>query len=737
MIKNKNYIYLMIYIFLALFTCQNIYSQENNSYKTFITNGNVNYYLPNFTGGFALIDDSIIPQNAKIVCGKDGYLEIHSKTNLIRFLPSTEIEIRNNNIELLSGTIYINTIDSISLTINKTNFNIYKGIIVIQFSKEILINFISDAQIELNNQIFKPTKTKRIFKIINNNFQETKDKLSLERFSFFSREIINKINFINQLIDIFFERIFYLIDKNNSFIKVIEEFSSNKNEIEDNIILEIKKAEERNKNDIESLKDYALIYHKIQSNILDYNFLKFHYLEFYFQMRNYIEYYKKLISFANSIYDLNNFDEFPDYSSKSSFLIVYDKIRSFSDAVKTSYQLLEMSYLNILDSNSPVNKSFSKYELLKNQLKEQIEKIILESFINLPKDLRNIIASTFITQLECKASTTIYINKLYDILLILNNEYLEDQKIINKFFSLDDIVYKSLYLKQAEDINAELEKNFSTLNKNITILKYLTTNSNLIKDIKTLNFLNSIIEFYPYYNDDYLSVIYIIEEIKKSYSKYNQLLKLFIKKTDEKYYQNVLNLEIDKYLDYFRFIQNEITKIYNSEKKDIFFLVSLLDIQNKLISISYSLYDLLKSKFPSIYMPKKLYIEQQREYLNKLKEEISNITLEQSLKMKDEEIKSYLIIRIVVLNQIIEDIKSFRQSIKDYEIQKTNLQKSLLLFNLSINNKNSFDSENYKDNLSIIWNSEQLIGSFDQFFLKLDSFEKNINEFFDEIQNLY
>lgn len=734
LIKNFKYIF---FVFLIFGFSLNIIAQTTNQYKTFITKGEVNYYLTNFQNPFPLIDNSIIPQNCKIVTGKNGYLEIHSNSDLIRILPSSTLEVNNNNFKLISGTIYINTINQISITIDKNNLTIYKGIVIVQNIKIVLINFLNDAQVELNAQIYKPSKNERIFTITEEKLQPSKEKLPLSQFNIFNKEITNKIVNVNDLVDIFFERIYYLIEKNNSFIQIIDNSEKKGVEIENTLKNQIIEVQKSNSNTIALLNRYGEIYQTIESQIMEYNFNKYHYLEFYFQMRNYFEYYKRLIEYANNIYDLSNFEEFPDYSSKSSFMIVYDKIKSFTETVRLSYQLLEITYINILDSNSPINKSFNKYNNLKQQLQKEIENLIKQRFSNMPKDINSTITQTFMTQLYCKTSTTIYINKLYDILMILNNEYIEDEKIINKFFSLDDIIYKSLYLEQAKSIKTELIDNFSTLDRNIVILKYLSSNSNLAMDNDTQNFLNIIIQFYPTYNDDYLSLISIIDEINKSYNKYYQLLKFFLKKDELNYYQNIFSREIDKYLEFISYLQGEILKIKQNENIDVSFLNSLLDIQEKLINVTYSLYEVLKLKYPSIQFPKKLYIDQQKEYLIKLKDEIKNLNIEKINLNKNEEMKKFLIIRIVVINQILEDIEIFKQSIKDYEFQKSNVQKSLLLYNLALTNKTSFNAQNFTDNTSIIWEANQIFMDIDDFYLKLNIFEKNLSRFFEDIQNYY
>lgn len=751
-INIKNLLYLIL-IFILIFIINitintriiNAQNSDNNSsinsisgsFKVFILKGDVAYNLPNFKDSFPLIDGATIPSNCVINTGKNGYLEINSEKNLIRILPSSILEFKNNELSLISGTIYINTIDNISITINKLVFKIYKGIVAVKFSDNIFFNFINDAQIEFNSNIFKPAKTDRIYSFINNNLEVSKNKFPLDQFKIFNKEIENKINFVNNLIDIFFERIYYLIEKNNSFLEKIDSSEKKNLEIENKLKLELENLSQQKKDISQQLNKYSDLYQIIQEEILEYNFNKFHYLEYYFQMRNYFEYFKRLIEYSNDIYDLDKFDEFPDYSSKSSFFIVYDKIKSFKETVRLSYQLLEMTYVNILNTNSPINKSFSRFETLKNLIKNQIDQIIKESYKNVPDDINSLITQTFLTQLECKTSTNIYINRLYDILLLLNNEYIEDETAINKFFSLDDIIYKSLYLEQSEDIKNELMLNFNLLEKNITILNYLITNSKVINDLDTQKLLISIIQFYPTYNEDYLSVLSIVNEIKNAYNKYKLLLKNFIKQTESNYYQNIFSKEVDKYLDFIIYLQNEIYKTQESEKIDIFYLNSIIDIQKKLISITYSMYDLLKTKFPSIQFPKKLYIDQQKEYIEKLTLSIQNLNTNQISFEKNLNIKKDLIIRIVAINQILEDMILFKESIKDYEHQKSNIQKSLLLYNLSITKKSSFSAQNFDQNSSIIWQTNQLIISIDQFLSNLNTFENRLSEIFENLQVYY
>lgn len=740
MVKNKKYFLILLFlinIFLLINGSNHIFAQSSEQYFAFIKKGEVNYFLPNFTSPFELIDESIIPANCKLVTGQNGYLEIHNSNTLLRIIPNTSLEIVNNNINLINGTMYINTLTPIKITINKNPMTIHPGIIIINFNKYILINFVSDCKIEYNEQSINPTKTERIFKIENNNIEKSKEKLPLNQFDFFNNEIKNKIKFINELIDIFFERIFYYIDKNNTFVSIIENTEKKFSELQAKTNNELKTLKESSNNPVEALKKYGEIYQLVEGEILYYNFIKYHYLEFYFQMRNYFEYYKRLIQYSNHIYDLNLFNEFPDYSSKSSFMIVYDKIKSFTETVKLAYEVLEITYINMLDSNSTINKQFLKFESLKENIKQESGNLIKEIFSNLPKDINNIIIQTFFTQVQCKTSTTVYINRLYDILLLLNNEYSEDEKIINKFFSLDDIIYKSLFLQQAQDVKEELDNNFKTLDRNIIILRYLMTNSNIIKDSKLQNILSTILEFYPSYNDDYLSVLSIIDEIEKSYKRYLNLLRFYLKVSEGSYYQNLFAKEIDKYLVYFAFIQNEIMKLKSQENVDTIYISSLIDIQDKLISITYLMYDILKNKYKTIQFPKKLYVDQQKEYNQKLKEEINNINLNKNLLSENELIKKLLIIRVVVLNQILEDFNIFNESIKDYEFQKSNLQKSILLFNLSLSEKNSFDPNNFTTNSYIIWKSETLLLEMDKFFKIFNKFKVNLSQFFEDMQGYY
>ncbi len=735
--SNKSIFRIFLLLFFLILLSSPIFAQDQQSYKVFILKGTVNYILPNFNQPFNLIDNSIIPSNCKIVTNDNGYLEIHSKSGLIRILPSSSLEIKNNNIELISGTIYINTLDKIEITSGKDNLLIYKGIVIIQFSKETIINFISDAQIEINSTSFQPTKNDRIFVITGANIVKSKEKLSINKFDQFSKEIKTKVENINNLIDIFFERIFYLIEKNNSFIEKINNSEKRATEIENKVKEKIQKIDEKNSDIIGLLSNFGEIYQLVESEILDYKFIRYHYLEFYFQMRNYFEYYKRLIEYANDVYELNQFDEFPDYSSKSSFMIVYNKIKSFTETIRLSYEVLEITYINILDSNGVINKSYNKFEIIKSEMISKLNDIIINFDTQLPKDLITLISQTFLIQLESKVNTTIYINRLYDILLLLNNEFIEDEKIINKFFSLDDIVYKSLYLKQADDIKTELLNNFSNLNKNITILKYLLSNSKLIKNENTNKLLSTIIQFYPDYEEDYLSMLSIIDEIGKAYNKYTQLLKLFLKKEDSSLYQNIFSKEIEKYLGYLNFIQSEILKTKDSENFDISYLKSLINIQDNIIFVTNLLYETLKNKYPQIQFAKKLFIDQQKEYNVKLKEEIENLNYEETKNKENQETKKFLIIRIILVNQILEDIENFKQSIKDYEYQKSNVLKSLQLYNIAITNKSSFNAQNFTVNSSLIWETNQLLLSLDNFIVQLNIFELQLKEFFDDIQTFY
>ncbi|MCR4421880.1 MAG: hypothetical protein NUV32_05360 [Exilispira sp.] len=735
--SSYNIFRILLLLFFIFSLSHPILAQNLQSFKVFIIKGTVNYIIPNFNQPFDLVDNSIIPSNCKIVTSKNGYLEIHSKTSLIRILPSTTLEIQNDKIILISGTIYINTLDNIYIISGKDNLLIYRGTVIIQFSKETIINFISDAQLEINSTSFQPTKNDRIFTINNGNIIKSKEKLPINKFDQFSKEIKTKVENINSLIDIFFERIFYLIEKNNSFIERINYSEKRAYEIENKVKEQLQKFDEKNSDILNLLNNYGEIFQLIEGEILDYKFIRYHYLEFYFQMRNYFEYYKRLIEYANDVYELNQFDEFPDYSSKSSFMILYNKIKSFTETIKLSYEVLEITYINILDSNSVINKSYNKFEIIKSNMLSKLNDIFINYDNQLPKDLITLISQTFLIQLESKVSTTIYINRLYDILLLLNNEFVEDEKIINKFFSLDDIVYKSLYLKQADDIKADLINNFSNLNKNLTILKYLLSNSKLIKNENTNKLLSTIIQFYPDYEEDYLSMLSIIDEIGKAYNKYMQLLKLFLKKEDSSLYYNIFSKEIEKYISYLNFIQSEIFKYKDSENLDITYIKSLINIQDNIIFVTNLLYETLKNKYPQIQFPKKLFIDQQKEYNIKLKNEIENLSYQENTEKKNQEIKKFLIIRIILINQILEDIEIFKQSIKDYEYQKSNVIKSLQLYNIAITNKSSFDAQNYSQNSSLIWETNQLLFSLDNFIIQLNNFEVQLKDFFDNIQIFY
>ncbi len=731
---------LYILLLLILFASHNniLLAQEALQYKTFIVKGSVTYLIQNFQTPFKVIDNSIIPKNCKLAIDKNSYLEIHSKKDLIRIFPSTSFEMNNNIINLLYGTIYINTIESIKIKIGQNEFIIYKGKIAIKFSKEVLFDFLDDSQIEFNSQIFKPTKTDRIFLFKDGNLQKSKEKFNLNELNFFFNQTNKKIEEINNLSDIFFERIFHLLDKNNSFLEKIENSEEKSIEIENRIKDELENIKITPGSDISQiLVKYSEVYLIIQQELIEYNFNRTHYLEFYYQMKNYFEYFKRLIEFSNDIYDLDLFGEFIDYSSKSSFLIAYNKIKSFSQTIKLSYEFMEVSYVNILNSNSMINKNFQKIEILKEKTKNLISDLIKNSYTNMPKDLNNIIIQTFLTQVESKSFVSIYLNKLYEILMTLQNEYSEDESIMNKFFSLDDIIYKSLYLQQAQEIKTLLIQNFNVLDKNIMMLKYLANNSNLFNDSNSLNLLYSIIQFYTSYEDDYHSIISLAEEIEKSYNNYLTLLKYFMKKNDVGYYQDIFAREVDKYLVYIESIQKEIFELLKVNDFDFIYLNSLVIIQEKIISITYRLYDFLKTRYNSIQFHKKMSIDQQKEYLKKLKNDIQNKGVDLKLQTRNEEIKKYLIVRVVAINQILFDISSFKEAIKDYKYQKDNIEKALILYNLSLSNKSSFSSSNYKENIRIITQTNLLLFKIDEFLSKLDFFENELKVFFEEIQNFY
>ncbi|MEJ5274156.1 MAG: hypothetical protein WH035_08500, partial [Spirochaetota bacterium] len=245
------------------------------------------------------------------------------------------------------------------------------------------------------------------------------------------------------------------------------------------------------------------------------------------------------------------------------------------------------------------------------------------------------------------------------------------------------------------------------------------------------------IQFYPDYEEDNLSMLSIADEISKAYKRYTNLLKYFLKKDDATYYQSLLNKEIDKYLNYLSFTQNEIIKVKESDKVDISYLNSLINIQDNLILITYKIYETLKSKYSLIQFPKKMYIDQQKEYISNLKKEIENLNYEEKLNKTNQEIKKILIIRIILINQVIEDIANFKQSIKDYSYQKANVEKSLQLYNLAIANKNNFSAQNYSENTSLIWETNQLLLSLDDFILLINNFESQLKIFFEDIQGFY
>ncbi|HNV43183.1 MAG TPA: hypothetical protein PKH20_00395, partial [Exilispira sp.] len=481
---------------------------------------------------------------------------------------------------------------------------------------------------------------------------------------------------------------------------------------------------------------FSNIYQTINEKLEQFNLLKDHYLEYYFQVKNYIEYFKRLIIMANQIKDLDNFNEFPDFKSRSDFFIAYGKLSSLVETAQLTSQIVESTYVNIINPLSPPNLSYLSLQKLKNQIVLEFESSLTESFKDLSLDILAVIKQTLFIQLDCKSLITINFNQLNEIKQTLVSEYNEDFSVINPLFSFDDIMYKSLLLMQADEITSNFFDNYDKLSKNIEVLNYLSRYSDFINP-QIQEVIKQIIEIYPSYENNLLLIKQLNNEIKKDYARYQKLLSSYIKKSELAYYQSIFIQESTKYISYIEIIQKEYYKEVESGSEDPFHLMIYLNIQKKIVSVVKLMNSFLSRKFTNIIFSKKLEFEQIENYL---------ATTEKSIKQKYsssfqantiEKTTQYLIVAIVASSQVINNIQLYRSTLKDLQLQKENLQKNLSFYTLSIADKDSFDATTFNKNLTVFSSIEKLLLNLDILSQSLDKFETAVVDFNNFIQNFY
>ena len=552
----------------------------------------------------------------------------------------------------------------------------------------------------------------------------------------FDSETSDQIYLLNNLVDIFLDRFFKIVEKNNSFIKVIDEstltLAKQKEEINELLPLLV----DSHSNIKDRLMIFSNIYQTINEKLEQFNLLKDHYLEYYFQVKNYIEYFKRLIIMANQIKDLDNFNEFPDFKSRSDFFIAYGKLSSLVETAQLTSQIVESTYVNIINPLSPPNLSYLSLQKLKNQIVLEFESSLTESFKDLSLDILAVIKQTLFIQLDCKSLITINFNQLNEIKQTLVSEYNEDFSVINPLFSFDDIMYKSLLLMQADEITSNFFDNYDKLSKNIEVLNYLSRYSDFINP-QIQEVIKQIIEIYPSYENNLLLIKQLNNEIKKDYARYQKLLSSYIKKSELAYYQSIFIQESTKYISYIEIIQKEYYKEVESGSEDPFHLMIYLNIQKKIVSVVKLMNSFLSRKFTNIIFSKKLEFEQIENYL---------ATTEKSIKQKYsssfqantiEKTTQYLIVAIVASSQVINNIQLYRSTLKDLQLQKENLQKNLSFYTLSIADKDSFDATTFNKNLTVFSSIEKLLLNLDILSQSLDKFETAVVDFNSFIQNFY
>jgi len=552
----------------------------------------------------------------------------------------------------------------------------------------------------------------------------------------FDSETSDQIYLLNNLVDIFLDRFFKIVEKNNSFIKVIDEstltLAKQKEEINELLPLLV----DSHSNIKDRLMIFSNIYQTINEKLEQFNLLKDHYLEYYFQVKNYIEYFKRLIIMANQIKDLDNFNEFPDFKSRSDFFIAYGKLSSLVETAQLTSQIVESTYVNIINPLSPPNLSYLSLQKLKNQIVLEFESSLTESFKDLSLDILAVIKQTLFIQLDCKSLITINFNQLNEIKQTLVSEYNEDFSVINPLFSFDDIMYKSLLLMQADEITSNFFDNYDKLSKNIEVLNYLSRYSDFINP-QIQEVIKQIIEIYPSYENNLLLIKQLNNEIKKDYARYQKLLSSYIKKSELAYYQSIFIQESTKYISYIEIIQKEYYKEVESGSEDPFHLMIYLNIQKKIVSVVKLMNSFLSRKFTNIIFSKKLEFEQIENYL---------ATTEKSIKQKYsssfqantiEKTTQYLIVAIVASSQVINNIQLYRSTLKDLQLQKENLQKNLSFYTLSIADKDSFDATTFNKNLTVFSSIEKLLLNLDILSQSLDKFETAVVDFNNFIQNFY
>ncbi|HOV46164.1 MAG: hypothetical protein KBG82_03080 [Spirochaetes bacterium] len=711
-------------------------AQTSSQFYVFYTEGKTQYKLSNFETPFDLFYGSQIPASCLLSTENNSFLEIHSDNQIIRLLPQSIIEIKNGNFFLLKGYIYINTLKVFLVDIEKTKVAINPGVVVLGIDKVKSLYFITDSSITLNNEDIIPSKSERTFQLIDNKFVKSKQKISLKNLEKFDSETSDQIYLLNNLVDIFLDRFFKIVEKNNSFIKVIDEstltLAKQKEEINELLPLLV----DSHSNIKDRLMIFSNIYQTINEKLEQFNLLKAHYLEYYFQVKNYIEYFKRLIIMANQIKDLDNFNEFPDFKSRSDFFIAYGKLSSLVETAQLTSQIVESTYVNIINPLSPPNLSYLSLQKLKNQIVLEFESSLTESFKDLSLDILAVIKQTLFIQLDCKSLITINFNQLNEIKQTLVSEYNEDFSVINPLFSFDDIMYKSLLLMQADEITSNFFDNYDKLSKNIEVLNYLSRYSDFINP-QIQEVIKQIIEIYPSYENNLLLIKQLNNEIKKDYARYQKLLSSYIKKSELAYYQSIFIQESTKYISYIEIIQKEYYKEVESGSEDPFHLMIYLNIQKKIVSVVKLMNSFLSRKFTNIIFSKKLEFEQIENYL---------ATTEKSIKQKYsssfqantiEKTTQYLIVAIVASSQVINNIQLYRSTLKDLQLQKENLQKNLSFYTLSIADKDSFDATTFNKNLTVFSSIEKLLLNLDILSQSLDKFETAVVDFNNFIQNFY
>jgi|GEM_PF-4472489 hypothetical protein len=767
-------ILLLFLIFLIIFpSVKTIQAQQKKLQDLTVSyfTGNPKIILPTFKEPLKNISNLKINTNVSLKT-EFSKIEILNDNIILRANNNSNfyLDLNNDKIIFDEGNYFISNLVNLNITILKKDIVLYPSQYTIIVKKDFFALTANNGEIEIDNENI-PLCNENNTIIFNNGTKSLKNiKFEESYYIYFVKDQIEKeLNSFSTYSSFYLDKLLSNLDNNNKFIILIEKIKKSQNYLEDkykeitNQLMDLNEVNENNREKLSLLINNYIEYTKYCSAIKDdIEYILNFYLIFYFQSKviqnSYNLILKKSLNFEKrlnkdslfNIYFLNNYN------------ILQNKIKNINQNLNLFKISFDNGKENIYQLNSKIFYSLNYIEETQSFLIKIINDKILNSNININKNLTLLLINLYSESYSTNYSITNNINKILQIKSEINyyidnlkynfvpdvslNEGIYYHVICSYYENLADITYKKLisannyanlfiYLFKNEKVNDDTLLRY--YNESFNLIKSVNLNKiELLKSIKDLNStknnllysLNQKLIFenknliYDYYkmiielNKSFMEEIKI--NLKNIYENLNKFDENTYEKKEAAFMSNYYNQTLEYLINYSNFI-NEFFKLK-------------FGIIPQNLDIIISEYINLNYQVPKIFNLEKYTL---KKYFDNfyIKYTAGILAIEELIKSLENFQKELLILETKITENLMYEFSFYKskEALTNNYLDFLSYYKNYIFkYNNSINNFRFLNSK-------IIENLKYLKSNLELFYIEyLNQNYINLNEKIDEIKTL-